>query len=94
MIVSVQSKVHTCGVVVCDVVVRGAWLIAKRLLVATGGTHLAVHKGRVGVWCWGHFTAEPNARRVPIEDGKTKHTNTRQKRQEQRDVERTNRFGS
>lgn len=83
IIVSVQSKVHTCGVVACDVV-SAAWLIATRLLVAIGGTHLAVHKGRVGVWCWDHFRAEPKARRVPIEDDtpKTQHNKHETRRRE------------
>lgn len=68
MIVSVQSKVHTCGVV-CGVaiVISGAWLIPTRLFVATGRTHLAVHKGRAGLLCWENFKAEPKARREPIE---------------------------
>lgn len=63
IMVSVQSIDMTWG---CDVF--SSWVITTRFFVATGGTRLAVHKGRVGLWCCDHFKAEPKARRVPIED--------------------------
>lgn len=65
--VSVQSIVITLALV-------SAWLITTRLFVAIGATRLAVHKGRVGLWYWDHFKAEPKARRVPIEDARQQNT--------------------